>query len=797
MNPAGNMLKPFQCSVCSRSFTKNEHLARHVRSHTKEKPFKCQNCGNRYGRQDILNRHRRDVRCRNPYADHATAGVSPPSPVEPYGPRQSTGDALAVLSTAASQQQVGRVASPDTEHSGVTAIPSQIDQNHSPGPASTAGPARPRQVTLDAGFLQTFNGSHRSDAGSSAPQGSIRAPQLGFATLDPFLSRPAQNPLSVPQIPQYSNCNEYSSTWMIDSGLHNDIMQINFPILEDFPTSGEIPSGAADQVPSPAHQIERIWFSRLPDDLPGVVPDTLDPGRPLEPISGEATGPSTPRLGNHQIEDRHRRNLQRRLEIFPYEPTVPSADLLNLWIRLYFAKAHLVFPIIHAATFRPSRSNTNLLIAMCAVGSLFTGSEQALRQGTKLFDRIHKATILNWDQLSARNPNTMVSIIQSALIAQMFGMLSGNPTLLLTVDAFHGPPIAWARHIRLHRSQPNIQIDSDIDGHRLDELWREWARNEELIRVAHGLYVIDAELANLLHREPFQNFTSYKFSFAASDAAFMAPNARSWKERHLVDVHQRQHYASSPDSRVLLPGPLSLEQVPATSSFTAYAILEGIGMQIFSLRSNFNASEVSVEAYQGVLTDFHQRFLRTQTQACHELLHLSILLNAVFMTVFVDIDLLERAMGREGSQLSPDELESLRAWASSENARSCVAHSLSIKTQIQKFNITSELAMHVPRALFWACLVLFCYIRFGSPPNQQQEMPLAGMDCNNNASSFGGRWDEENTLSSPSAHLVNDISMKASLFTMIDMLQHVGHWGLSRKFASILTTVCNSAFDYS
>lgn len=51
MNPAGNMLKPFQCSVCSRSFTKNEHLARHVRSHTKEKPFKCQNCGNRYGRQ--------------------------------------------------------------------------------------------------------------------------------------------------------------------------------------------------------------------------------------------------------------------------------------------------------------------------------------------------------------------------------------------------------------------------------------------------------------------------------------------------------------------------------------------------------------------------------------------------------------------------------------------------------------------------------------------------------------------------------------------------------------------------
>ena len=43
--------KTFPCRVCGRNFTKREHLARHVRSHTKEKPFECPDCGSRYGRQ--------------------------------------------------------------------------------------------------------------------------------------------------------------------------------------------------------------------------------------------------------------------------------------------------------------------------------------------------------------------------------------------------------------------------------------------------------------------------------------------------------------------------------------------------------------------------------------------------------------------------------------------------------------------------------------------------------------------------------------------------------------------------
>ena len=45
------------CSICSKSFSKAEHLNRHFRSHTKEKPFQCTVCDKAYTRQYILDLH--------------------------------------------------------------------------------------------------------------------------------------------------------------------------------------------------------------------------------------------------------------------------------------------------------------------------------------------------------------------------------------------------------------------------------------------------------------------------------------------------------------------------------------------------------------------------------------------------------------------------------------------------------------------------------------------------------------------------------------------------------------------
>jgi len=50
-------LAPFVCGVCEKRYTRVDHLARHHRSHTREKPFRCETCGKNFARLDLLKRH--------------------------------------------------------------------------------------------------------------------------------------------------------------------------------------------------------------------------------------------------------------------------------------------------------------------------------------------------------------------------------------------------------------------------------------------------------------------------------------------------------------------------------------------------------------------------------------------------------------------------------------------------------------------------------------------------------------------------------------------------------------------
>lgn len=56
-NNVMNKSRPFICQVCTRAFIRQEHLKRHMRSHTNEKPFLCIFCGRCFARRDLVLRH--------------------------------------------------------------------------------------------------------------------------------------------------------------------------------------------------------------------------------------------------------------------------------------------------------------------------------------------------------------------------------------------------------------------------------------------------------------------------------------------------------------------------------------------------------------------------------------------------------------------------------------------------------------------------------------------------------------------------------------------------------------------
>ncbi|XP_061389907.1 zinc finger protein 91-like [Musca vetustissima] len=60
--------KPHICKFCSKGFTRSDHLQKHIQSIHAEKNFKCDRCDNAYGRKDHLMRHIETRHNKNPSA---------------------------------------------------------------------------------------------------------------------------------------------------------------------------------------------------------------------------------------------------------------------------------------------------------------------------------------------------------------------------------------------------------------------------------------------------------------------------------------------------------------------------------------------------------------------------------------------------------------------------------------------------------------------------------------------------------------------------------------------------------
>ncbi|XP_023338084.1 zinc finger protein 90 [Eurytemora carolleeae] len=60
-------VRPFECNICHKMFTRVEILRRHLKTHMIEKDYKCTYCGKTFDRRDVLNDHMRNHTGEKPF----------------------------------------------------------------------------------------------------------------------------------------------------------------------------------------------------------------------------------------------------------------------------------------------------------------------------------------------------------------------------------------------------------------------------------------------------------------------------------------------------------------------------------------------------------------------------------------------------------------------------------------------------------------------------------------------------------------------------------------------------------
>ncbi|PYI01489.1 hypothetical protein BO78DRAFT_423462 [Aspergillus sclerotiicarbonarius CBS 121057] len=467
-------------------------------------------------------------------------------------------------------------------------------------------------------------------------------------------------------------------------------------------------------------------------------------------FEGPNTGQVTPdRLGSRYVDERYRQRLAEHLQYrVPTDP-LPSTDFLNMCIQMYFARFNPIFPVVHAPTFRPSTQNSLLLLSICSIGSLFLGSRQGASHGTKMFETLNKATLASWEKYMLKQKSEVRSMTQASLIGQIFAEL-------LLVQTFHGTIITWARRNSMFRSrQATDKIEPEMERDP-EKAWLSWVAREEQNRLVAGLSILDSEFAEIFLTEPFMRRRS-SMSLISDNELWTATTAEEWC-RLIRQQDSRMHRNSRPNR------------------FKEYIELEQIAASIRDARTCDNWASASPPLRTAL--ESHYSNFQSRTSNGPDILCLKALWHATFLTYLVDFDRLELVVGREGYLESQRELPFVRTWADSQDGHRCALHATLILRSLESLPIGNVPAIHAPRVLYRATLVWYCYLQFSATdqgavhPLDFPELKHAGIDCERLLAEMN---DFRPTRPKP--------LQSSILCRCIDLLRHLGHWGLGRQLA--------------
>ncbi|KAF4335763.1 zinc finger rsv1 [Fusarium beomiforme] len=447
-------------------------------------------------------------------------------------------------------------------------------------------------------------------------------------------------------------------------------------------------------------------------------------------------------MDQDEVDEEYRAGLSTRLAPNPQDIALPSADFLNLCVKLYFSKFQPLFPIIHSASFRPTSDRALVLLSMCSIGALFVGSDGAARCGRAIFTKLNKAILASWEHYIHQGGREALAVAQAATLGQTYGILSGQPNDLLLTESFHGTIIAWARQAGIFRVRTALQSTDTIDMNNIEGSWRRWAQGEETLRLILALQIHDSEFTKIFHHEGLLRHVQNRLPACCSAELFAATTASKW-------------YAM-------------VTSTPQTASDGGRSVpLAGHYAHLSEARCS-GSVEDHATAIRQRLTFWHEDIVGSIIDPNFDPLSLMGLWHQAFMALYVDFDFLERIIGRDGTPPTSSDEDEAKRWVHSNDGIRCAVHAtLIIKLHSQQA-ISDEPAIHVPLALFYAGIVVYCYIKF------------AGLTIQKKVEVMELKRGEASSI-----EIMEQVGPR-TLCSVTDILRRHGHWELSRRLASIL-----------
>jgi hypothetical protein len=621
----------------------------------------------------------------------------------------------------------------------------------------------------------TLDANAPDDVPQPQPQRPLPSAEQNNCLEDLFHDSNAGPPVQSPSINlandhgwQWDDTLNLDATFSIDDLCNFDpsTVDLSTPWMPLLRSSGEldVPPFQASSAPVnslPRPQASPQWFTHIahPTHHPGL---SAGPSRARTPAATSEGEISRDALASSLVLKQPVPNT-----------TLPSAPFLNRCIHTFTTRLWPVVPIIHLPSFKPAQTHPLLLLSICSLGALADGSKQALYYAERLFEGVQKAILVSFSPAPDRAfDKRTLAALQAAAIGQTFALLSGKAEYLITAQAFHGALFVAVRKSYNILLGPQPPPDSSPNSLQAKD-WDEWVTAQTVIRLVNAVYVHNGEIAAITQQPASQRVQPLMIPVAAPDNLFLAKTSDEW-----VSLQHTQPADSA---------------APHRSTFSSCAILECFIGEISHARcSPFHAmSDQHIDEYQKALSTWFLESAESFGPDTVQRFTMLTLWHSCFLLLLCDVNLVEKASGRDGPSISNAETQQLRDWMLTPRVKQCVYHAVLLCRLTDDIRICDVPAAHVARSLWHAGLVLAIYSSLA------QSQPLNG-SSNVTAERYGGGIEalrQAGFLTESDLEVLKEDPIPKRCGTLAfgisTTLRHLGPWPAAGCYASTLDQVLN------
>ncbi|KAH6690442.1 C6 transcription factor RegA [Plectosphaerella plurivora] len=593
----------YQCAHCQKRYSRPEHLARHIQTHTLGKRFICSICSKAFARQDLLKRHTANHENDNDPNKKRRRIASSPSAArvshackacaaarvkcedtKPCARCRNRGLTCEYSATEAGSSvalHLMHLASEGNSGASTPATPPVQDMSLGtpPYPPSQVSPMplatpdvvdRPVSRGLHAAAasnnLQAFNSNSMPGTSTPAPAASYAAPSNpgGMAPV-PFTGF-LQNVLYQPGVEPAKTDAAQGGLAVLDFGAHVDLNlnDVDFDLLgywnADFHTDSAMQQAYTPRTDDSVDLTEmRQNLVKLWTDSPWRWHPATGEGSYAElknvPVpSGDATGAlreSRKKLGRtvpDKLEQPGRDGALavilktcEELEVMTrVASSFPSVDMMDSLIHIFLA-AHFcqTTQFIHQATFKLNSQWPDWLAVTAASGAILTPVPTLRKWGFAIQEAVRLFLPKRFEK-----SNTAIQelgLVQTLCMWLEIALWSGNRRKMEIAECHLAIPVTMMRYRNrfVRSSYPQIDVYPGDTGTTLDKKWRDWCERESWKRLIFSCMVRDGQASMATLINPSMSYAELTLPLPEARNLWFAKTAEEWKAQYMEKIATR------------------------------------------------------------------------------------------------------------------------------------------------------------------------------------------------------------------------------------------------------------------